>query len=88
MTTEQLLLEKWRSLPQEKQQEVLDLVETFYGQEKTQDSVAFYKPKTLLGQRLKEIRTEIIASGEALLDWEGIEREKAERRGGYQGESE
>ena len=88
MTTEQLLLEKWRSLPQEKQQKVLDLVETFYGQGKSQDSVASYEPKTTLGRRLKEIRAEIVASGEMLLDWEGIEREKAERRGGYQGDTE
>jgi hypothetical protein len=88
MTTEQLLLEKWRSLPQEKQQQVLDLVETFCGEEKSQDPVASYKPKTLLGQRLKEIRAEIVASGELLLDWEGIEHEKAERRGGYQGDNE
>jgi hypothetical protein len=83
MTTEQVLLEKWRSLPQEKQQQVLALVETFWGEEKPQDSVASYQPKTLLGTRLKEIRVEIVASGEPLLDWEGIEGEKKERRGGY-----
>ncbi len=34
MTTEQLLLEKWRSLPQEKQQQVLNLIETFWCEEK------------------------------------------------------
>jgi hypothetical protein len=85
MTTEQVLLEKWRSLPKEKQQQVLDLVETFCGEEKSQDPVASYKPKTLLGQRLKEIRAEILASGEPLLDWEGIEGEKNKRRCGYQG---
>lgn len=83
MTTEQLLLEKWRSLPKEKQQKVLDLIETFYGQEKSQDPMASYTPKTSLGKRLQEIRAEIVSSGEMLLDWEGIEREKAERRGGY-----
>jgi hypothetical protein len=88
MTTEQMLLEKWRSLPQEKQQQVLALVETFWGEEKPQDPVAFYQPKTLLGTRLKEIRAEIVASGEPLLDWEGIEGEKNERRGGYQGDNE
>ncbi|MGB8699941.1 MAG: hypothetical protein WCD18_11040 [Thermosynechococcaceae cyanobacterium] len=88
MTTEQLLLEKWRLLPQDKQQQVLDLIETFYGEEKSQDPVAFYEPKTVLGKRLKEIRAEIIASGEPLLDWEGIAYEKAERRGGYQGDNE
>jgi hypothetical protein len=88
MTSEQVLLKKWRSLPQEKQQQVLDLVETFWGEEKPQDPVASYQPKTLLGRRLKEIRAEIVASGEPLLDWEGIEHEKNERRGGYQGDNE
>lgn len=33
-----------------------------------------------LGQRLREIRAKIVASGEPLLDWEGLEREKAVRR--------
>jgi hypothetical protein len=86
MTTEQVLLEKWRSLPQEKQQQVLDLVETFWGEERPQDLVASYQPKTSLGKRLKEIRAEIVAFGEPLLDWDGIEHEKKERRGGYQGD--
>jgi hypothetical protein len=88
MKTEQVLLEKWRSLPQEQQQRVLDLVETFWGAEKSQDPVAFYQPKTSLGKRLKEIRAEILVSGESLLDWEGIDHEKNERRGGYQGDNE
>jgi hypothetical protein len=88
MISEQVLLKKWRSLPQEKQQQVLDLVETFWGEEQPQDPVASYQPKTSLGQRLKEIRAEIVASGEPLLDWEGIEGEKNERRGGYQGDNE
>jgi hypothetical protein len=54
MTTEQLLLEKWRSLLQEKQQQVLDLVETFCVEEIQHDPVASYEPKTLLGKQLKE----------------------------------
>jgi hypothetical protein len=83
MKTEQVLLEKWRSLPQEQQQRVLDLVETFWGEEKSQDPVASYQPKTSLGKRLKEIRAEILVSGESLLDWKGIDHEKNERRGGY-----
>lgn len=41
------------------------------------------EPKSMppLGAQLRQIREEIVASGEPLLDWEGIEREKAERRG-------
>lgn len=39
-------------------------------------------PQTPLGERLWQIRQRIVDSGEPLLDWEGIEREVAERRGG------
>ena len=41
-----------------------------------------YAPQTPLGKRLWEIRQRIVDFGEPLLDWEGIEREVAERRGG------
>ena len=89
MTTEQILLEKWRTLPDEKQQQVLELVESFCSEEqRIVDSVASYKPQTELGKRLQELRAAIVASGEELLNMEGIEREKAERRGGYQGDDE
>lgn len=40
-----------------------------------------YTPRTALGRRLWEIRSRIVASGEPLLDWDGIEGELAERRG-------
>ena len=42
-----------------------------------------FKPKTELAKRLWEIRLRSIASGEneAILDWEGVAREVAERRG-------
>lgn len=43
-----------------------------------------YVPKTELGRRLMELREEIVASGQPLLDsWEDLEREIAERRGGH-----
>lgn len=42
-----------------------------------------YRPRTALGQRLWAIRARIIASGEPLLAPEEVEREVAERRGGY-----
>lgn len=40
------------------------------------------EPQTDLGRLLLECRRELVAKGEPLLDWEGIEREVAERRGG------
>ncbi|MFQ4145975.1 DUF2281 domain-containing protein [Chlorogloeopsis sp. ULAP02] len=85
MSIEQLLLEKWRSLPPDKQQEVIDFVEflEFKTNSANQHEVkSKFKPS--LGKRLREIREEIVASGVPLLNWEEVEREKAERRGGYQ----
>ncbi len=38
--------------------------------------------RTALGRRLREIRQRIEASGQPLLDWDGIDRELWERRGG------
>jgi hypothetical protein len=47
-----------------------------------QDGLARYVPQTPLGRRLWEIRQGIVESGEPLLDWDDVEREVAERRGG------
>jgi hypothetical protein len=47
-----------------------------------QEAPEEYVPKTPLGQRLWQIRQEVVESGEPLLDWDDIEREVAERRGG------
>lgn len=89
MNTEQLLLEKWRSLPQDLQQEVIDFVEFLECKKTTAiQPEAELKSKPPLGERLQKIRKEIVASGVPLLDWEGVEREKAERRGGYQEDAE
>jgi hypothetical protein len=41
-----------------------------------------FRPKTELGRRLWELRKQIVASGEPLLEWEDLEKEIAERRGG------
>ena len=45
--------------------------------------VAVFTPKTELAKRLWEIRMRSIASGEnePLLDWEGVQKEVADRRG-------
>ena len=80
MNTEQQLIEKWRSLPSDKQQQVLQFVESLNEQK---------QPKQIeLGQRLRQIRTKIVASGEPLLSREEIEQEVINRRGGLQDISE
>lgn len=76
MSSEQELLTKWRSLPEDKQEEVLDFVEFLA----LKNSVN----KTLLGESLQQIRTKIVASGKHLLDEDEIEKELASRRGGLQ----
>lgn len=76
MSAEQELLTKWRSLPQEKQEEVLDFVEFLY----VKNSIN----KTSLGERLRQIRSRIVADGEPLLTQDEIEKEIAIRRGGLQ----
>ncbi|KAB8317133.1 DUF2281 domain-containing protein [Tolypothrix campylonemoides VB511288] len=76
MSAEQELLTKWRSLPQDKQEEVLDFVEFLY----VKNSVN----KASLGERLRQIRSRIVASGEPLLSRDEIEKEIASRRGGLQ----
>ena len=39
--------------------------------------------RTPLGKKLRELRAEILGSGEPTLDWTGIEEEVAARRGGW-----
>ncbi|BCL38672.1 DUF2281 domain-containing protein [Nostoc sp. MS1] len=80
MSAEQELLTHWRSLPQEKQQEVLDFVEFLY--------LKNSPTKPPLGVRLREIRSKIVASGKPLLNEDEIEKELASRRGGLQGSEE
>ncbi len=77
MSPEQELLAKWRSLDKEKQEEVLDFVE-FLHLKKSENKVP-------LGERLRQIRALIVASGKHLLDEDEIEKELASRRGGLQG---
>jgi hypothetical protein len=76
MSTEQDLLTKWHSLPQDKQEEVLDFVEFLHLKNSAN--------KTPLGERLRQIRARIVASGKQLLNEDEIEKELASRRGGLQ----
>jgi hypothetical protein len=74
MNTEQQLLKKWRELPKERQQQVLQFVESLDEQKPPE--------KTELGQRLRSLRAKIVSNGEPLLNREEIEREVINRRGG------
>lgn len=92
MTNEQNLLEKWRFLPPDKQQEVIDFVDfltmrislTNPSNSTVTQPTETPKPQSNLGIKLQEIREKIVASGVPLLSAEDIELEKAKRRGGFQ----
>jgi hypothetical protein len=71
MTTEELLIAKWRKLSPEKQQEALAFV----------DRLSRPKTDSPLGQKLRAIRAKIVESGMPLLSDTALELEIAERRG-------
>jgi hypothetical protein len=74
---EQELLEKWRDLRRDQQQQVLEFVEFVH--------LKHSAKKIPLGERLRQIREKIVASGKPLLDEEEIAKELASLRGGLQG---
>ncbi|MBD1857680.1 hypothetical protein Q2T42_15075 [Leptolyngbya boryana CZ1] len=76
MSKEELLLQYWRKLPPESQEEVLKLAQSLKPQSE-------FIPQTPLAQKLWEIRQRAIANGMNLLTEEELEQELAERRGGY-----
>lgn len=76
MSPEQDLLVKWRSLPKEKQEEVLDFVEFLYAKIVKPQPIVSGKTSQL-GKRLREIRAEIVASGKHLLTEDELEKEIA-----------
>lgn len=78
MTTEELLLTKWQTLDSDKQAQVLAFIDSL--SQSKQPS----KSTSNLGKKLRAIRQEIIDSGVHLLTAEEVEKEKAERRGGFQ----
>lgn len=43
--------------------------------------VAHNRPRTLLGSRLRALRSQVLAADEPLLDWEDLQRELTQRRG-------
>jgi hypothetical protein len=76
MGKEELLLEYWRELSPEAQEQVLQLAQSLKPQPE-------FVPQTPLGKKLWEIRQRAIAQGMKLLTEEELEQELAERRGGY-----
>ncbi len=91
MNTEQLLIKKWRLLPVDKQQSVIDFVsflESNYYLEKKDDQIQkqIDKQPSELGKKLRQIRAEIIASGVPLLTEEEVEQEKKDRQGEFTGD--
>ncbi len=75
MSKEELLLQYWRELPPESQEEVLKLAQSLQPQPE-------FVPQTPLAQKLWEIRQRAIANGMKLLTEEDLEQELAERWGG------
>ncbi|NEP58140.1 MAG: hypothetical protein F6K31_14145 [Symploca sp. SIO2G7] len=86
MATAEQLLEKWSSLTLEQQQAVFRFIELLETNVIRATDPAFHPATTPLGKKLQEIRAQIIASGTPLLTIEDVEREVAERRGGYRGD--
>jgi hypothetical protein len=83
MGKEEELLERWRELTPEKQQKVFEFVEALKDESDTMAVEPEYTPQTTLAKKLWEIRQRAIVSGLQLLNEEEVERELAERRGGY-----
>lgn len=81
LTNEQILLEKWRTLPSEKQQEVLEFIDTLTQEEPIKSEEFTFQPKTPLGKKLWELRLKAIAAQPPLKTWEELEQEIAQRRG-------
>lgn len=76
MNKEKQLLECWRELSPEAQDQVLELAKTL----KPEPEFVLQTP---LGKKPWEIRQRAIADGMKLLTEEQLEQELAERRGGY-----
>jgi hypothetical protein len=74
MTTEQILIDKWRALSPDKQEAVLTFVEQV--SQPTKDSP--------MGLKLRAIRQQIVEAGIPLLNEAELAQEIATRRGGVE----
>ncbi|MGK7946140.1 MAG: hypothetical protein AB4058_16895 [Microcystaceae cyanobacterium] len=93
MNSEQKLVNKWRNLTPDKQQEVINFIDFIEFKALQNNSILDdqlipqkTKPNLNLGERLRAIREEVVASGVHLLNEEEIEQERKERQGGYYGD--
>ncbi len=77
MAKEEQIIERWRTLTPEKQQQVLEFADSLQSEPESE-----YVPQTPLAKKLWEIRTRAIASGMQLLNEAEIEQDLAELRGG------
>ncbi|AFZ54325.1 hypothetical protein H6G11_10980 [Cyanobacterium aponinum FACHB-4101] len=83
MITEQLLLIKWQSLDTEKKAKVLALIDDLIKDNEENDSEPLnYQPKTELGKKLWALRQKSLGSQPLLNNWDEVEKELADRRGG------
>ncbi|PSR14938.1 hypothetical protein C8255_23550 [filamentous cyanobacterium CCP3] len=81
MTQEQDLLVRWRSLPSEQQQTVLDFIQFLHTKRPSATVVPAAAVQPSLGDRLRNLRSQIVASGEPLLNQAALEQELTSRRG-------
>jgi hypothetical protein len=86
MGKEEVLLEYWRELPIDAQEQVLELAKSLKQHQPESQAEPQFVPQTPLGKRLWEIRQKIVISGVPLLSDHELEREILERRGGWQEE--
>lgn len=92
MSSEERLLEYWRELPHDAQDQVLKFAKSLKETEpskvaeslKQETDPSEFVPQTPMGKKLWEIRQKIVESGVPLLSEEELEQELAERRGGWQ----
>ena len=79
---EELLERESENLHPKSSSHVFEFVEALKDESEV-ESESEYVPQTALAKKLWEIRTRAIASGMQLLNSSEIEKELAERRGGY-----
>jgi gentisate 1,2-dioxygenase len=75
MTIEELVIQKLRQLTPDQQQQVWEFVNALPNPHPSPEI-------SPLGKKLRELRAQIVASGEPLLSREELDREITERRGG------
>ena len=85
MKVEQQLIERWRGLPADKQQQVLDFVEFLHERQASVKPSISEPNNPSLGTRLRQLRQQIVDSGTPLLNQEELDAEIANRRGGVEG---